>query len=177
MASLKLGDSPVGFELKGVDGNVYSLDDIRGGMEAYAVIFMCNHCPYVLAWEDRLIGLQEEFEDRGVAFVGINANDAEKYPADSFENMVTHAEEKGLNFPYLHDKTQELARAYGAERTPEVFLFNGDDELVYHGAPDDSHDPESVTEHWLRDALEAALSGSDVPVAETDPVGCTIKWK
>jgi hypothetical protein len=110
--------------------------------------------------------------------LAINANDANKYPDDGFPQMRRRAEEKGFNFPYLHDESQEIAAAYGAERTPEVFLFDDDRKLVYHGAVDDNYDdPDNVHNHYLRNAVEATLSEEEPPASHTSPVGCTIKWK
>ncbi|MGD2206959.1 MAG: thioredoxin family protein [Anaerolineae bacterium] len=177
MASIQMGDKAIAFELPGVDGKIYSLSGVAGGQKATAVVFMCNHCPYVLAWLDRLISVAEDYARRDVAFVGINANDAAKYPADSFENMQRLAKGQGLPFPYLHDETQEVAMAYAAERTPEIFLFDADLKLRYHGAPDDNYDESQASVPYLRDALDAVLAGQEPPVAETPPVGCTIKWK
>lgn len=175
--ALAIGDKAVGFELPGVDGSTYALDDFSG-KNAVAVIFTCNHCPYVLAWEDRMIAIQREYADKGVQLVGICANDATKYPADSFENMQKHAQEKDFNFPYLHDESQAIASAYGAERTPEVFLFDGDGTLRYHGTIDDNYDdPDAVQAAYFRDALDAVLAGNAPAVTNTAPVGCTIKWK
>ena len=139
MANVKLGDAAIAFELPGVDGKTYSLPALAKGKEATAVVFMCNHCPYVLAWLERLIAVAGDYAGRGVAFAGINANDPAKYPADSLEKMQELAKERGLPFPYLHDETQRVATAYGAERTPEIFLFDGDLKLRYHGAPFDRH--------------------------------------
>ncbi len=177
MANLKTGDPAISFELPGVDGETYSLAGLSEGKEATAVVFMCNHCPYVLAWLDRLIAVAKDYAEQGVAFAGINANDVTKYPADSFENMQKLAKERGLPFPYLHDETQEVATAYGAERTPEIFLFDADMKLHYHGAPDDNYEEEKASEPYLRHALDAVLAGETPRVAETPPVGCTIKWK
>lgn len=177
MSNLQIGDKAIDFTLTGIDDNQHKLSDYAGS-GALALIFTCNHCPYVLAWEDRLIQLQADFADRGVRFVAICANDSEKYPTDSFPAMKEHAAEKGFNFPYLHDETQEVARAYGAERTPEIFLFDQNGALRYHGAPDDNYDdPSAVAAHYLRDALEAVLAGNAPETATTPPVGCTIKWK
>ncbi len=177
MSNLQLGDKALDFELAGIDGNTHRLTDYAEH-QAVAVIFTCNHCPYVLAWEDRLIQIQADFAERGVRFVAICANDSDKYPTDSFPAMKQHAAEKGFNFPYLHDETQAVARAYGAERTPEIFVFDHAQTLRYHGAPDDNYDdPSAVTAQYLRDALTAILSGSDPAPAMTPPVGCTIKWK
>ncbi len=177
MANVKIGDAAIAFELPGVDGKIYSLAAVSAGKRATAVVFMCNHCPYVLAWLDRLMTIAQDYADQGVAFVGINANDPLKYPADSFEGMQKLAKERGLPFPYLHDESQEVARAYGAERTPEIFLFDASLKLHYHGAPDDNHDEPQARVPYLRNALNALLAGQAPAVAETPPVGCTIKWK
>ena len=177
MANLGIGDKAFDFELPGVDGETYSLADISEGKDATAVIFMCNHCPYVLAWLDRIIAAATDYAAEGVAFVGINANDAVKYPADSFENMVELAQERALPFPYLRDETQQVATAYGAERTPEIFLFDENARLRYHGAPDDSYEEAQASVPYLRDAVEAVLAGEEPPVQDTPLVGCTIKWK
>jgi peroxiredoxin len=177
MANIKIGDSAIPFELPGIDGKHYSLAGVSQGKQATAVVFMCNHCPYVLAWLDRLNLAAKDYAGRGVAFVGINANDATKYPADSFEKMKELAKERGLSFPYLHDASQETATRYGAERTPEIFLFDADLKLHYHGAPDDNYDESQMRESYLHNALDALLAGGEPPVADTAPVGCTIKWK
>jgi peroxiredoxin len=177
MANLRTGDKAIAFDLPGVDGRTYSLSSLSQGKKATAVIFMCNHCPYVLAWLERMIAAGKDYAGKGVAFVGINANDAVKYPTDSFEKMQDLAKERGLPFPYLHDASQQVASAYGAERTPEIFLFDGDLKLRYHGAPDDNYDETQATVPYLRQALDAVLTGKELPVAETPPVGCTIKWK
>jgi len=177
MANVKLGDAAIAFELPGVDGKTYSLSALAEGKEATAVVFMCNHCPYVLAWLDRVIAIAKDYAGKGVAFAAINANDPAKYPADSFEGMQKLAKERGLPFPYLHDETQKVATAYGAERTPEIFLFDGDLKLRYHGAPDDNYEEPQASVPYLRNALDAVLAGQTPPIAETPPVGCTIKWK
>jgi peroxiredoxin len=177
MANLRIGDEAIAFDLPGVDGRTRSLAELAEGKKATVVIFMCNHCPYVLGWLERLMSAARDYAGQGVAFAGINANDASKYPADSFENMVRLAEEWDLPFPYLWDESQKVAAAYGAERTPEIFLFDGDMRLRYHGAPDDNRDETQVSQAYLRDALEAILAGQEPPVRDTQPVGCTIKWK
>lgn len=176
MTNLNIGDQAIGFELPNVRNGRIALDDYRD-KEAVVVLFTCNHCPYVQAWEDRLVQVANDYADRGVAFVAISANDAKKYPADSPEAMKQRAEEKNYPFPYLYDKTQEVARAYGAERTPEIFLFDREGKLRYHGAPDDNYEEPKMETTYLRDALDAVLAGEEVPIAETPPVGCTIKWK
>ena len=123
MANLRVGDKTITFTLPGIDGKQQSLDDYRG-KDAVVLVFSCNHCPYVRAWEDRMVKIQSDYASKGVQLIAINANDASKYPDDSFPKMKERAREKGFNFPYLHDESQEIARAYGAERTPEIFLFS-----------------------------------------------------
>ena len=174
---LNLGAQAPSFSLKGVDGHPYSLNDLTGD-GGIVVVFSCNHCPYVKAYEDRMIDLAKNYQPKGIPFVLINANDPVNYPDDDFEAMGERAMEKGYPFPYLQDETQETATAYGAERTPEVFLFDGDLTLQYHGRIDDNHeDASAVDKTYLKDALEAVLNDETPPVQTTDPVGCTIKWK
>jgi peroxiredoxin len=162
------------FDLPGVDGRQHSLDDYAD-KPALAVVWSCNHCPYVQAWEGRMIGLQREYGDRGFQLVAVSSNDAENYPEDSFEAMKARSEHQGFNFDYLYDEDQSALNAYGAERTPEVFLFDRDRRLVYHGAIDDSREEDEVTQRYLRDAIEAVLAGEEPPVGDTPPVGCTVK--
>jgi peroxiredoxin len=177
MATLNLGEEAVPFELRGVDGGVHALEDYAD-KEAVAVAFTCNHCPYAQAWEGRLIRIQSDYGARGVQLVAINANDPNKYPDDSFPRMKEHAEERGFNFPYLHDESQEVARAYGAQRTPEIFLFDKSGVLRYHGTVDDNYDdPAAARSHYLIDAIEAVLEDREPAIAQTTPVGCTIKWR
>ena len=176
--TLPIGKSLITFQLKNVDGLIVSSDALAKGSKALAVIFWCNHCPYVLAWEDRVIALGKTYLKKGVAFALINANDPKKYPEDSFPEMERRARTKGYPFPYLHDEDQSIARAYGAARTPEVFLFDSLNRLQYHGRIDDNYeDPGGVRLHDFREALEAVLTGTLPPVAHTPPVGCSIKWK
>ena len=174
--ALELGKPIVEFALSGVDGKTYSPADFAD-KPVLVVAFWCNHCPYVKAYEDRTIALAKEYADR-VAFVAINANDAVKYPEDSFENMQRRAKEKDYPFPYLHDESQEVARAYGATRTPEFFVFDSNRVLRYHGRLDDNwENPLEVKQQYLRDALNALLQGQEPPVKQTEPVGCSVKWK
>lgn len=174
---LKFGDQAPEFNLKGVDGKSYELSAVKG-QKGTAVIFSCNHCPYVKAYEDRMIALAREYGPKGVTFVLINANDAAKYPDDSFENMIKRAKEKNYPFPYLYDETQQIARAYGAQRTPEIFLFDSSLKLRYHGTIDDNWEfPHKVIKRYFKDALDALLAGKEPPIKDTAPVGCTIKWK
>jgi peroxiredoxin len=175
--ALKIGDKAPDFKLLGVDNKTYTLDSFKD-KKIVTVMFICVHCPYVRAWEPRFLQIQKDYADKGVTLVGITSNDPVKFPEDSFENTAKWAKEKGYNFPYLYDEDQSVARAYGAERTPEVFVFDEKRILRYHGRIDDNHeDPTQVKTHYLRDALDALLAGKPVPIAETQPVGCTIKWK
>ncbi len=177
MAKIKTGERALDFELPGVDDKNHSLSSYSD-KNIVVVIFSCNHCPYVRAWEDRMIGIQRDYADKGVQLIAINSNDDAKYPEDGFEAMKERAAAKGFNFPYLRDESQQVALAYGAERTPEVFVFDKDRRLRYHGAIDDNYeDPGAVERHYLREALDALLRGENPPVEETQPVGCTVKWK
>ncbi|MFQ6097927.1 MAG: thioredoxin family protein [Armatimonadota bacterium] len=175
--ALSIGEKAPDFRLKGVDGKEYSLADFAD-KKAVAVIFSCNHCPYVQAWEQRLIDIQADYGNRGAQLLLICSNDAVAYPEDSFDKMAERAQRLGYNMPYLHDPTQETARAYGAEKTPEIFLLDSEGVVRYHGAPDDNYeDAAAVKQHYLRDALDAVLEGKEPTTATTPPVGCTIKWK
>lgn len=171
-----LGTDTPAFDLPGVDGRNHTLDDYADA-EALALVQSCNHCPYVQAWEGRMMAIQRDYGDRGLRLVAVSSNDAQAYPEDSFQEMRKRAERLGFNFDYLYDEDQAVARALGAERTPEVFLFDRDRRLVYHGAIDDSRDERTVTRNYLRDALDALLSGEQPSVTETPAVGCTVKWK
>jgi peroxiredoxin len=125
-----------------------------------------------------MVGIQTDYEGKGLQLIAINANDASKYPDDSFQNMKKRAREKQFNFPYLRDEDQQVAKIYGAQRTPEVFLFDASRVLRYHGAIDDNYDdPHAVRNSYLRNALDALVEVRDTQTPETAPVGCTIKWK
>ena len=174
--SLTIATEAPPFDLPGVDGRNHSLDDYADA-PILAIVLSCNHCPYVFAWEGWMKALQDDYADRGFRLVAISSNDAENYPADSFEAMKARAAEQGFNFDYLYDEDQSVARSYGPERTPEVFLFDRNRRLVYHGAIDDNREEESASEHYLRDAIEALLEDRDPPVSETPAVGCSVKWR
>ena len=162
------------FDLPGSDGQNYSLANFAD-KKVLVVIFMCNHCPYVLAVLDRLNNLAKEFEEKGVQFVGINANDSTNYPDDSFEKM----KELDVSFPYLHDESQEVATKYHAVCTPDIFVFDENRKLAYHGRIDDNwKEPENVQKEELKEALEKILAGEEIPREEQNPsMGCSIKWK
>jgi peroxiredoxin len=175
---LPLGTIAPDFALVNVDGQVVSRDDFAGA-PALLVIFLCNHCPYVLHIADELARFTREYLAKGVAIVGINSNDPSTHPQDSPEQMVHEVELRGYAFPYLFDETQEVAKAYRAACTPDFFLFNADRQLVYRGQFDDSR-PQSgipVTGKDLRAALDAVLSGQPVDPHQKPSLGCNIKWR
>jgi len=175
---LPLGTPAPDFSLVNIDGQTVSLADFDDA-PALLVIFMCNHCPYVVHVADHLAQLTQEYLARGVAIVGINSNDVANYPADSPEQMVAEADERGYPFAYLYDETQEVAHAYKAACTPDFFLFDAGKQLVYRGQMDSSR-PDSgipITGADLRAALDAVLAGGK-PTEEQQPsIGCNIKWK
>jgi peroxiredoxin len=175
---LALGTRAPDFSLLNVDGRVVSRDDLRGA-PALLVIFMCNHCPYVVHVSEELARLTREYLDKGVAIVGINANDPASHPQDSPEQMIHEVGARGYAFPYLFDETQAVAKEYRAACTPDFFLFDAQQRLVYRGQMDDSR-PESgipVTGKDLRAALDAVLQGRPVADTQRPSLGCNIKWK
>jgi peroxiredoxin len=174
--TIALGATAPDFSLPAVDGSTRSLADYAD-VTALALVQSCNHCPYVQAWEGRMSDIQREYGDRGFRLVAVSSNDAERYPEDSFDAMKQRATERRFAFDYLYDESQALARTLGSERTPEVFLFDRDRRLVYHGAIDDNRDDTAVGQRYLRDAVEALLEGREPPVAETPAVGCTVKYR
>ena len=174
---LKPGDPAPGFALPGVDGKTWKLADFQD-RPLLVVVFWCNHCPYVQAWEGRTIELARRYATKGVGFVLINANDAAAYPSDSFESMVARSNEKHYPFPYLRDESQEVAHAYGALVTPHPMLFDRERRLLFQGRIDESHDhPERVREHYLERALDQAIAGQPVRPAQLPDAGCTVKWR
>lgn len=171
---LSIGDAAPGWEkLPAADGKEHALADFADA-DAVIVAFTCNSCPYAVDVEDRLIALAAAAAEKKVAVVAINVN---KVPADSLEKMAERAKEKSFNFPYLFDDTQQIARDYGASRTPEFFVLNKDRKIVYMGALDDSPDGKKVTKTYVNDALAAALAGKEPEVKETVPIGCGIRYK
>lgn len=174
---MELKDPAPDFSLKAVDGKTYGLKDFKDA-KALVVIFSCNHCPYVVAYEDRMVAIQKDYADKGVLFAVINSNDAANYPEDSFDAMVQRAKEKGFNFPYLHDESQSVAKSYGATNTPHLFVFNAERRLAYTGKIDDNwEDPTAVKRQFLRDALDRIVAGRAPSDGFTHAIGCTIKWK
>lgn len=173
----QLGSPCPDFDLPAVEGRRYARQDFDGGA-ALVVMFICNHCPYVKAVEGRLIRLAREFEPRGVRFLAICSNDAESYPDDAFDQLAARWRERGYGFPYLHDEAQEVARAFGAVCTPDLFVYDRDRKLAYRGRLDDSWKDESlVRRRELADALEALLAGETPSTDQRPSMGCSIKWR
>ena len=175
--ALKTGAPAPDFSLPAVDGKAYSLASFKDN-PVLVVCFSCNHCPYVQAAEDRMIAFKRDFGPKGVQLVCINPNDDTVYPEDSFDGMKQRAKGRGFNFVYLRDESQGVARAYGAQCTPEFFVFGRDRKLVYHGRIDDGYkEAAKAKKHDLREAAEAALAGKPVAEPVTMAMGCSIKWK
>jgi peroxiredoxin len=175
---LPLGTKAPAFDLIGVDGRRATIDDFQGA-RALLIVFLCNHCPYVKHIADGLAAVCREYQEQGVAVVGINSNDAASYPEDSPEQMAREAEQRGYTFPYLYDETQEVARAYRAACTPDFFLFDAEQRLVYRGQFDSSRPGSEipVTGEDLRAAMDAVLAGDPLPSDQKPSIGCNIKWR
>jgi peroxiredoxin len=175
---VRLGTKAPDFSLPDASGKIVSLSDFDRS-PALLVIFMCNHCPYVKHVADGLAALAREYQQRGVAVVGINANDAENYPDDAPQRMAEEASGRGYTFPYLVDETQEVARAYQAACTPDFYVFDNARRLVYRGQMDSSRPGNEipVTGEDLRKALDAVLAGRPAPKRQKASLGCNIKWK
>lgn len=173
---LKIGSQAPNFNLPAVEGKTYSLDSFKD-KKLLVVVFSCNHCPYVQAYEDRIKRIQVDYKDQ-LQVVAINSNEDINYPEDSFEEMKKRANQKQFNFPYLRDETQEIAKAYGSTHTPEIFLFDNDRKMVFHGKIDDNwQDEKNAKSKYLRNAIDEMLAGKSISVPETFTIGCTIKWK
>ena len=173
--TLNIGAKVPSFELPATDGNTYKLEDLT---DKYLVIFFtCNHCPYVIGSDEVTRKTVEAFKGKGVRFVGINSNSPVSHPSDSFDNMVKRMDQYTFPWLYLYDRSQEIAGAYGAQRTPEFFVFNEERKLVYTGRGTDSpRDASGITENNLEDALSELTEGKSVSIPVTDSIGCTIKW-
>jgi peroxiredoxin len=182
MALTESRDLPLGtpcpdFRLPSVDGKTVARDDFRD-RPVLVVMFICNHCPYVQAVEDRIIALRREFGPRGVQLVGICSNDPTDYPDDRPEKLLERWRAKGYGFPYLVDAAQDVARAFGAVCTPDIYVFDRQRRLAYHGRIDDSwQEPGKVTRRELATALEALLAGEPGPREQLPTMGCSIKWR
>ncbi len=174
---LSIGDVASDFSLKNVDGEMVSLESMKGA-NGYVVIFTCNHCPYAVMYEDRINDLNKKYAPLGYPVVAINPNDPDVKPGDSYDNMILRAEEKAFSFPYLFDAGQHIYPLYGAKKTPHVFLLDQNRVVRYIGAIDDNpRDPEGVTETYLSNAIDALMTNVNINPEVTKAIGCSIKTK
>ena len=171
-----LGDRAPALELPDTAGAVHTLPT-SGEAAASVVIWTSNHCPYAIAWQDRLMAVARDYTARDVHVLAVNSNDAAQYPADSAEEMQKRVEAGEFDCPYLHDASQDAARAWGAKTTPDVYVLDAELRLVYRGAPDADYEDPSLDAAWLRGALDAVLAGTTPDPAETKSVGCSVKWR
>jgi peroxiredoxin len=170
----EIGEPAPSFSLPATDGSMHGPD----GAAATVVVFTCNHCPYALAWHERIGAVAHDYSGQGVKMLAINPNDAERYPRDSLEAMRARVEAGEFDgVPYLRDETQEVAHAYDAKTTPDVFVLDAGGILRYRGAPDADYEDPSQNAAYLRSALDALLRGGKPDPAQTTPVGCSIKWR
>jgi len=176
----KVGDKVTDFSLKNINNKMVSLASLQNNKGAI-VIFTCNHCPFSVAYEDRIVALNKKYQSQGYPVVAINPNDEQKVPEDSFRNMIRRAKDKKFTFPYLHDSTQDIAKAFGATRTPHVFLLSrsGNDYTVeYIGAIDNNtDDATAATQKYVETAVDELIAGKKVTTTFSKAIGCTIKWK
>jgi peroxiredoxin len=174
--TLQLGEQAPDFELPATDGKSHALSDFSGA-DTLVVFFTCNHCPYVIASDEVTRKTVEKYGQRGVKFVGINSNSKNTYEEDGFDHMVARMNEHRFPWLYLHDETQDIARAYGALRTPHFYVFDKARQLIYTGrAVDNPRDPSQITVGDLENALDEHLAGSKVSAPLTNPIGCNVKW-
>lgn len=173
---LKKGKVAPDFYLPGTDDEFYNFQELKGE-RAYLIVFMCNHCPYVLAKLSELNRIAKDFKEHGIVVIGINSNDNKEYPDDSFENMKKLADSGKVNFLYLRDETQEVAKAYGAVCTPDPFLLDKDFKLVFHSRIDNPPGTEKVKQHEMYESIAEFLEKGKISIKESPSMGCSIKWK
>jgi peroxiredoxin len=171
-----VGDRAPSFELPDTSGALHALP-ADPAPPATVLVQTCNHCPYVIAWNPRLRAVAEDYAPRGVRFLAINSNDSSRFPADSLDHMRRFVADRSWPIPYLHDESQEVARALDAVATPHVFVLDGEHRLAYQGAPDADHTDEGQGAAWLRGALDAVLAGEEPDPRETPVRGCSVKWR
>jgi peroxiredoxin len=177
-AGLGIGDAMVDadVEMKNIDGSTISLGDARG-KKGTLVIFTCNHCPFVLGWQDTMVAIGNTYAEQGVGVIFINSNDP-SVKGDTYEGMQELAKKEGYTFPYVVDATSDVARHFGAAKTPDIFLFDAEGKLVYQGAVGEGgRSPKAGGQTWLQDALEALIAGRPIETAQTKAVGCSIKFR
>ncbi|HIK33932.1 MAG TPA: thioredoxin family protein [Oscillatoriales cyanobacterium M59_W2019_021] len=174
----KIGGYAPDFELPGCDGTVHHLARYLEKYRAVCVVFMSDRCPYVRGYLDRLKQLQAKFADRNVTLIGINPNDASQFPEEGLENMMTFKSTHHLNFPYIRDVTQEVAKGFGVQTTPEAFLLDSKGAIQYRGQIDDhADDPAAVKKPYLQEAIDQLLSDREIEIAETSPIGSPVQWR
>ena len=179
-AQYSVGDEIMKINLLNIDDNMVSTDDFEEA-QGFIIVFTCNHCPYAVMYEDRINDLNKKYADKGFPVLAINPNDAEAYPSDSYKAMKVRAEEKGFTFPYLHDETQEVAKTFGASRTPHTYVVekdkNGKLIVKYIGAIDDDPRGGAPETKYVEDAVDSLIKGKKVQTESTKAIGCSIKWK
>jgi hypothetical protein len=178
-STLAIGDAAPMREtrMKSVDGRELSIAE-AAGKKGTLVIVICNHCPWVKAWQGRIASVGNDALKKGIGVIAVNPNDPAEYPEDDFDHMKKQSAKAVFKFPYVVDATSDVSRAFGATRTPEAFLFDAEGKLVYHGAVDDNARQEKAVENpWLRQAVDAVANGRAVPVAETKAFGCSVKFR
>lgn len=174
---LPLGTLASDFSLVGSDSKKYSLADFKSS-KILVVVFMCNHCPYVQAVWKRLVDLRAKYKELGVQFVGINPNFNPNYPDETLENMVIYAQKYEMNFPYLLDETQNVAKEYKAQCTPDIYVFDNERKLKYHGRIDDNwKEIDKVTKRELDEVLKSLVEGNELSDNQFPSMGCSIKWR
>ncbi|MFO7712227.1 MAG: thioredoxin family protein [Dehalococcoidia bacterium] len=177
MFTLQIGERAPDFQLPATDGKIYTLDDFSTD-RVMVVFFTCNHCPFVIGSDEVTRATAERYRDKGVAFIGINSNSENTYREDDFPHMVKRMEEHNFPWVYAHDRSQEVARAYGALRTPHFFVFDEERRLVYTGrGVDNPRDAAKITTNDLEKVLEEVLTGKPVSAPMTNPIGCSVKWE
>lgn len=185
VASIRIATAGLGFgdpitdadvKMKSTQGSTVSIGEVKGN-KGTLVIFTCNHCPFVIAWQDRMVELSNSYGKKGIGVIFINSNDPKVNAGDGYEDMQKIAKKNGYQFPYAVDENSQIARHFGAKKTPDIFLFDANGKLVYHGAVDDNgRKPDQVKKTYLKDALDALLGGKEIAVKETKAVGCSIKF-
>ena len=176
LAELEIGKPAPEFSLPGTDGKTYTFKDIAGE-KGTLVVFTCNHCPYAVAYQKRLIDMAAKYKSHGIGVVAISSNDAKAYPDDSFELMKVRADSMKYIFPYLYDESQAVALKYGPKVTPHIFLFDVKGVLAYRGRIDDAAQEHKVKKRELTDALDAMIGGKTIPTTTTTAFGCSVKWR
>jgi peroxiredoxin len=175
-----IGQAAPTFELKNIDGKMVNLQEVVARNEGVILIFTCNHCPYSVKYEDRIMALDKKYKEMGYPVIAINPNDPVAYKEDNFANMKKRAKDKGFSFPYLVDETQEIAKAYAATRTPHVYIIRKEADEIgmvrYVGAIDDNTEAEAVGVKYVEDAIARLKAGEDAEPAYTKAIGCGIKW-